>query len=797
MRPVHITLVILILFLSSGGAFGQEADSLIRLAKSSLAASQPEQAMQLAEKAYSLASLADDHQGMGEALLVQGKVEQAAGRTSQALRNYFIALREYEWTGLADKQSEVAATIGNIFLDAGLNEKALEYYSKALELGGEKMSATDRHSIRESEAIAYLGLGQLDKAAGLYKELYQRYREIGEFDREISALNQLTYCLNTLQKYEEARQFNEESLKISRSSGDKKGEMSALNNLGYSYKYLGKAETALEFFRQASELGIKTNAPVQEVTVTLTNMAIVSQNLGNDRQSLEYLNEAEKLAEKAGDDDETARIKHLTATTHYILKDYYQAQVYNQEALKLALNGGNTGLAARCYLTASQIAAALYDYETSMQEYLRYLDIRDSVQDTEQSSRQNLSQQQFLVERTEKELDEMIHTRQVERLELNQLRLESEKKEQEVELLKKTTSLQEARIQNEQLEKERTLQELLLAEEKLAAERKDREIKDLKIQQQLQESELRRSQLEQEKQQQEIRVLTQEKLISDLNLQKVRARTRFLAVIVLLALVSLVIIIRSWRFTRRTNKTLAHQRNKIQQQKEALESQYEIIKIEREKSEKLLLNILPEETAAELKEKGYASPQHYDKVTVLFTDFVGFTMVSEKMTPKEIVQELDYCFMAFDKIIDKHNLEKIKTIGDSYMCAGGIPIANDTNPEDVVMAALEIRDFMEKERATRAARGEIYWQLRIGVHTGPVVAGVVGKNKFAYDIWGDAVNTASRMESSGEAGKVNISGFTYDIINDKFECSYRGKIKAKNKGEVDMYFVEGLKPVKK
>ena len=152
--------------------------------------------------------------------------------------------------------------------------------------------------------------------------------------------------------------------------------------------------------------------------------------------------------------------------------------------------------------------------------------------------------------------------------------------------------------------------------------------------------------------------------------------------------------------------------------------------------------------------------------------------------------ELNNSFLEFDKIIDKHNLEKIKTIGDAYMCAGGIHVENTTNPIDIVKAGLAIKDYMENLKKEREAAGEDFWELRIGIHTGPVVAGVVGKNKFAYDIWGDAVNTASRMESSGVPGKVNISGYTYEIIKDQFKCTYRGKIKAKNKGEIDMYIVE-------
>jgi len=203
------------------------------------------------------------------------------------------------------------------------------------------------------------------------------------------------------------------------------------------------------------------------------------------------------------------------------------------------------------------------------------------------------------------------------------------------------------------------------------------------------------------------------------------------------------------------------------------------------------LNILPEETAEELKEKGSATPKHYDKVSVLFTDFVGFTHIAARLTPEALVLELNKAFLAFDGIIDKYNLEKIKTIGDAYMCAGGIPVSNDTNPIDIVHAGLEIQQLMEKMKKEKELQGEAYWEIRLGIHTGPVVAGVVGKNKFAYDIWGDAVNTASRMESSGKSGKVNISGETYELVKNHFECTYRGKVLAKNKGEIDMYFVEG------
>lgn len=218
---------------------------------------------------------------------------------------------------------------------------------------------------------------------------------------------------------------------------------------------------------------------------------------------------------------------------------------------------------------------------------------------------------------------------------------------------------------------------------------------------------------------------------------------------------------------------------------------------EKDKTESLLLNILPKETAEELKKYNKVAPRNYDNATVLFTDFKGFTMIAEKLSPEELVNEIDFLFKEFDRIIGNYRIEKIKTIGDAYMCAGGLPTKYKNNSTEVVKAALDIRDYMKQYKVEKEQAGEPCFEIRIGIHTGKVVAGVVGTKKYAYDIWGDAVNLASRMESSGEPGKVNISGDTYSLIKDTFNCEHRGKIKAKNKGEVDMYFVEGLKQSKR
>lgn len=273
-----------------------------------------------------------------------------------------------------------------------------------------------------------------------------------------------------------------------------------------------------------------------------------------------------------------------------------------------------------------------------------------------------------------------------------------------------------------------------------------------------------------EKKEAEIDLLTKDQALKDATIQRQRIVNYAVGITGFLLLFLVYGFYNRYKFVRKTNK---------------------IIKAERDRSKDLLLNILPEETARELEESGYAKTRHYENVTVLFTDFKGFSSIASTLTPIELVAELNDYFIAFDEIVGQYGLEKIKTIGDAYMCAGGIPTTNTSHPLDAVHAAMAMQAYIRKRQNEHHITGIAGWELRVGIHTGPVVAGVVGKKKYAYDIWGDTVNVASRMESNSEPGRVNISATTYEAVKDHYRCTYRGKISAKNIGEVDMYFVDG------
>lgn len=249
----------------------------------------------------------------------------------------------------------------------------------------------------------------------------------------------------------------------------------------------------------------------------------------------------------------------------------------------------------------------------------------------------------------------------------------------------------------------------------------------------------------------------------------------------LLAIAAVILLIAGGLYTRYKGVT---RYNALLTQKN------ELILAEQARSEELLLNILPAAIASELKKTGVAQARQYAQATVLFTDFKGFSKIANGMTPEKLVADLDYCYGEFDKIIEKHGLEKIKTIGDSYMCAGGLPESDTDHAIRMVRAALDIQKFLTRWNIERIEDGYPALEARIGIHTGPLVAGVVGSKKFAYDIWGDTVNIASRVESAGEAGRVNVSENTFRLIKDRFNCSFRGVLPIKNLNPVAMYFVE-------
>ncbi len=213
---------------------------------------------------------------------------------------------------------------------------------------------------------------------------------------------------------------------------------------------------------------------------------------------------------------------------------------------------------------------------------------------------------------------------------------------------------------------------------------------------------------------------------------------------------------------------------------------------EKKRTDSLLKNILPAEIVQEIKTKGTVIPRFYDEVSILFTEFSEFDLITSRVEPNLLLKELNEVFDNFDGIVQKYNLEKLKTIGDSYMIAAGVPQKMENHAERILQAAIEMRDYIIKRNEDK----EIKLEMKMGIHTGPVVAGIVGMRKFTFDVWGDTVNIASRMTSGCEPQKINISGKTYNLIKHKFECKYRGKLNAKGKGEIDMYFVNGLGEIK-
>jgi class 3 adenylate cyclase/Tfp pilus assembly protein PilF len=557
--------------------------------------------------------------------------------------------------------------------------------------------------------------------------------------------------------YSEALDYFQRGLKISEKIGATSMSTSFINNIGIIYKEQGDYSRALGYYQRSliisEEMGDKKSSANAN-----SNIGVIYQDQGDNAKALDYYQSSLMIFEEVGDKMASASIIHNIGNIYFDQEDYSKALDYYQRSLKMrkeiedkhgiAMNLGNMG----------GVYKAQGDYPQALDYFGRSLVICEQIGDqkgiaTALNNIGNIYQTQGDYPKALKHCNDA-YTLAQEIGALSTQRLGCKCLYDTYKAMGKGNDalvyLEKLQVIDDSLNAEETSKKLQQMEfaKAMLADSLEQVAKDLEVQHTHKE---------------EVRK---------------KNRTRNIA-------------IGSGFFLLLLAGGLYSRNRYIKKAKDVIEE-------EKDRSDNLLLNILPEEIANELKAKGKADARDFDHVSILFTDFKEFTQLSEKLSAKDLVAEINHCFEAFDGICGKYGVEKIKTIGDSYMAAGGLPVPNEDSTKNTTLAALEMADFIIKRKAEREAQGQIGFEMRSGIHTGNVVAGIVGVKKFQYDIWGDTVNTASRMESNGEVGKVNISQATYELLKDlpaaqegdsDFVFESRGKIEAKGKGEIEMYFV--------
>lgn len=700
--------------------------------------------------------------------------------------------------GDIDQKYNMYFLIAQIYLDYGSSSKALEYFKQAERFLSSQNHKHEKAIFYERYADAFSAKGEIENA-----NLYYNYaiENLGKYEEEQRVLQKITDDYIKFAKFEQAILTLVYMKNAALKKAKKIDASIAANNIASIYHLQKKFNEAIPFFEEA--LKEEKSLPQSTLSTLFANYGIALQNTGNFNGAIFNLKKALTIAKNNNRHNEIASIENLLSNIYLAQNDYYSAQKMILAAENSAAFNTSIETKSSIYFTAAFLYQKLYEFEKAFDYYQKYLNLKDEILVAEKTAQQDLQRRVFLLEEKEKELQLELINKDIRDLNDKKLKLESEKlkleaarKEDELILLKQKEVANAIELKNKELEAIKVQQDLKLVQQNLVASEKDKRLKELKQKEALQIVELARQKAESQQNLQAISLLQKDKelltannellskdaAIKELELDAQRDFKRLAYGIGLLLLIITGLIIRGLYLARKNNKVLKQKNNEIEISRHETE-------VERQKAEALLLNILPDEIANELKKNGYATPQHYSKVSVLFTDFSNFTQISSKMNPEELITELNICFSAFDEIVEKFGLEKIKTIGDAYMCAGGIPTANDTNPIDAIKAALELQAFMQKRNQERDKMGLPHFQMRAGIHTGEVIAGVVGKNKFAYDIWGDTVNLASRMESTGVPNCVNISAATYHFVKEHFNCTPRGEIDAKGKGKIMMYLV--------
>ncbi len=745
------------------------------------AANKDDKAETLAKQSYDLARQVNYEGGVIRSLIFLGDICARNNRTEEALRYYLDVEEKASLTNNSAVLFTVCGDLGDLYFKEKIYSNARVYYLKALSI------QPNNYGMTEKAADTYLYDMRFDSAEIMYRDLIVNYRTDGDNTRLVQIYQKLADVYNQNNLASKALYYYIGIDEILDRYGSPAAKATSYNNLGKQYVLLNNYDKALYYFRKAELQCDYVNCDQPEVLYA--NLGIALHNTGKTKEGLEYLLRARDIVLKNKDRRAQANLEHLITGVYFSNNDLYNALQHNELAIQAARETKQIDILAEAYHTAADLYYGLYDFEKAFNFYKEYLALLNQISFDEKAKLNNLIQITRSLKDAESKYKLMISQQKIKEAELQnrlteqnqQLALETQRREDELRQSQKDKELNEAKLREQTLLVLRARTELRLRQ--LDAERNEQLAINLQAQERERTNNLADS-LVRDKQAKELEIALRDKSIATLTASKNMERLRFAYGVGGFALVILALLGISWLYARRAGQRLALQNRKIEAQRDQIEQ-------ERRNSDKLLLNILPEEIADELKKHGEATPQFYPAATVLFTDFIDFTRLSAQMSPERLIDELDECFLAFDEICEKHRLEKIKTIGDAYMCAGGLPVPNETHAEDAVRAAIDMVEWLE--RRNRENPDAVFRQMRLGIHTGPVIAGVIGKNKFAYDIWGDAVNLAARLEALGEPGRINISSATYEAVKHLFITTHRGKKEVHNKGAVEMYFVDGVR----
>lgn len=636
---------------------------------------------------------------------------------------------------------------------------------------------------------------ETDKADRLLQEAVALARRL-KFPRgEAAAWNGLGVVEELRGNLTLAERHYRKALELRRKLGDKSEIAKTLNNLGVLYEMAGLLDSALVIHKE-NLLIVEDLKDTVRIARTRFNLAGAYQEKGIYSIANEHLTEARIILETLKDVDGIAKVYTLLGHIRFELDRYPEARDWYVKALKMREQQGDPVRIAEAY---SDYANALDEMDSALVAvtyYLRALDIWKQLDDPLGQANVYLNlgdahkhlgnyetalQYLRLAEKTCLDLGDKVRLMEVYNT-MGDVHYRAGRQYISLEFINKYFKIaQETNDEKFMQGAYKDFSEVYAALKDYSKAYKYRvlydEIRYKNLNERISSQFAQKDALfEDNRNKQQLK--EQEAAFKLQESELARSRTEFYASLagVLALLILAALLFSRNRLRARANRELAAKNNAIE--------------LERRRADDLLANILPAATAAELKAHARVKPVRYESVTVMFTDFKGFTTIAETMPSEILIAELDECFSLFDGIMQEFGLEKIKTIGDAYMCAGGLPTPNDTHPQDVVRAAIAMQCRLQDLMQQKKAAGQPFFEMRIGIHTGPVVAGVVGRHKFAYDIWGDTVNTAARLEQGGEPLKINISETTYQAVKDLFPCTYRGRLSAKNKGEVAMYFVE-------